>query len=57
MRMNVIVNYPDMNNIKQLQSNVAKFKAILIKENIDKMNIDADSKKKVLEEVAKRFDT
>ena len=55
--MNVIVNYPDMNNIKQLQSNVAKFKAILIKENIDKMNIDADSKKKVLEEVAKRFDT
>ena len=55
MRMNVIVNYPDVNNIKHLQSNVAKFKAILIKESIDKINIDTNSKRKVLEEVAKKF--
>ena len=53
--MNVIVNYPDANNEKQLQLNVAKFKAILIKESIDKMNINTSSKREVLEIVLKKF--
>lgn len=53
--MNVIVNYPNANNIKELQKNVAKFKAILIKESVDRLEIDNNSKKIVLEEIAKKF--
>lgn len=53
--MNVIVNYPDINNMKQLQVNLAKFQTILMKESIDRLQIDSNSKKTVLEEIIKQY--
>ena len=56
--MNVIVNYPDIENMAtklELERNVAKFNAILIKEKIDNLNIDNSSKGKVFDEVINYF--
>ena len=51
--MNVTVNYPEPNSTveKQLIENVAKFHARLIKESVNMLNIDNQSKKKILEQI------
>ena len=55
--MNVTVNYPEPNSIveKQLIENVAKFHARLIKESVNMLNIDNQSKKKILEQILQKY--
>lgn len=55
--MNVTVNYPEPNSTveKQLIENVAKFHARLIKESVNMLNIDNQSKKKILEQILQKY--
>lgn len=55
--MNVTVNYPEPNSTveKQLIKNVAKFHARLIKESVNMLNIDNQSKKKILEQILQKY--
>lgn len=51
--MKVTVNYPEANSIgeKQFLENIALYKAILIKEKINSMNISSESKRKLINEM------
>jgi hypothetical protein len=51
--MKVTVNYPK--NPSELKTNIAMFQAILIKESIDRIDVDINSKRKILERVTESF--
>ena len=55
--MNVTVNYREPNSTveKQFIENVAKFHARLIKESVNMLNIDNQSKKKILEQILQKY--
>lgn len=57
--MKVTVNYPEKNSSaeKQLIENVAKFHAQLIKRSVDMLNVDNQSKKKILEEILEYYES
>ncbi len=51
--MNVKINYPEHNTMgeKELIQNIAKAHAILIKESVERLDIDNKFKKKILEQI------
>ena len=58
VHLNVIVNYPNKDDtaaMLELDRNVARFNAILIKEKIEQLNIDNAGKRKVFDEVINYF--
>ncbi len=47
--MKLKVNYPsEQSDIEKLNNNIAEFKAILILESVEKLEVSEDSKKEIL---------
>lgn len=55
--MEVKINCPQDNSLgkKELIQNIAKAHAILIKESVERLNIDNKSKKKILEQILENY--
>ena len=54
VKMNVIVNYPtDKEGLNNLSERIAEFKATLIFENIRKLNVSYEGKRKVVKDLLK----
>ena len=52
--MKLIINYPtDKSSIDELNDRIAEFKAILVYETIEGLNLSCSSKKKVIKELLK----
>lgn len=56
--MKVTLNYPEHNSSleNQLIENIALFHAQLIKKSVDMLDVDNQSKKKILDEILKKYE-
>ena len=53
--MEVYVNFPnDKEGMIELNKSIAKFRAILVMESIEKLNLDNYSKKKIIKELLEK---